>query len=93
MVLDSLEVRVEGKLTPRIGAGTTQPPRYQDLKYTVHIESPASAAEIDGLRQAVEATCPVYNLLKDGQAVKGSVVRGRYSEGRQAGRVRHRPGK
>lgn len=81
VVLDSLEVRVEGKLTPRIGSGATQPPRYQDLKYTVHIESPATAAEIDGLRQAVEATCPVYNLLKDGQAVKGSVVRGRYSDG------------
>ncbi|MBJ7438860.1 MAG: OsmC family protein [Sphingopyxis sp.] len=80
VVLDSLEVRVEGKLTPRIGAGATQPPRYQDLKYTVHIESPASAAEIDGLRQAVEATCPVYNLLKDGQAVKGSLVRGRYAD-------------
>ena len=80
VVLDSLEVRVAGKLTPRIGSGATQPPRYQDLKYTVHIESPATAAEIDGLRQAVEATCPVYNLLKDGQAVRGSVVRGRYSD-------------
>ena len=80
VVLDSLEVRVEGKLTPRIGSGATQPPRYQDIKYTVHIESPATATEIDGLRQAVEATCPVYNLLKDGQAVKGSLVRGRYAE-------------
>lgn len=80
VVLDSLEVRVEGQLTPRIGSGATQPPRYQGIKYTVNIESPATAAEIDGLRQAVEATCPVYNLLKDGQAVKGSLVRGRYAD-------------
>lgn len=80
VVLDSLEVRVEGQLTPRIGSGAAQPPRYQGIKYTVHIESPATAAQIDGLRQAVEATCPVYNLLKDGQAVKGSLVRGRYAD-------------
>lgn len=78
VVLDSLEVRVQGTLTPRIGSGATQPPRYQNINYTVHIESPASAADIDGLRQAVEASCPVYNLLKDGQAVKGDLVRGRY---------------
>ena len=78
VVLDSLQVRVEAKLTPRTGIGAANPPRYRDVKYTVHIESPASAAQIDDLRQAVEASCPVYNLLKDPQAIKGSVVRGRY---------------
>lgn len=75
VVLDSLEVRTQGKLVP---ATATTPARYRDVAYTVHIESPASKAEIDGLRDAVEATCPVYNLLKDSQTIKGSVVRGPY---------------
>ncbi len=78
VVLDSLEVRTQGDLTPRIGSGVNQPPRYTNISYTVHIESPAGAQAIDGLREAVEASCPVYNLLKDGQAVRGSIERGRY---------------
>lgn len=77
VVLDSLEVRVEGKLVP---ATATAPARYRDVQYSVHIESPASREDIDGLRTAVEATCPVYNLLKDPQTVQGSVVKGRYQE-------------
>jgi len=28
------------------------------------------------LRQAVEAVCPIYNLLKDPQPIVGRVVRG-----------------
>ncbi len=79
VVLDSLELTVEGKVTPRFGQGITAPARYQDIHYKVRIESPASAAEIDGLREAVEASCPLYNLLKDEQTVDGKVTRGRYS--------------
>ena len=73
VVLDSLEVRTEGKLAPRQGGA---PVRYQNVKYSVHIESPAGREAIDGLRQAVEASCPVYNLLKDAQTIGGSIVRG-----------------
>lgn len=78
VVLDSLEVQVEGTLAPRAGQGISQPPRYRDVRYTVHVESPASRQDIDGLREAVEASCPVYNLLKDAQTVQGKVVRGPY---------------
>jgi uncharacterized OsmC-like protein len=77
VVLDGLEITVEGTLTPR-GADPASPPRLRDVRYTVHITSPASAQEIDGLRQAVEAVCPVYNLLKDPQEIKGRIVRARY---------------
>lgn len=75
VVLDSLEVRTQGTLVP---ATATSPARLRDVSYTVHIESPATRPEIDGLREAVEATCPVYNLLKDSQTIKGSVQRGSY---------------
>ncbi len=76
VVLDSLEVQVEGTLAPRAGKGITSAPRYSDIRYTVNVESPAPSADIDQLREAVEASCPVYNLLKDAQTVKGEVKRG-----------------
>lgn len=79
VVLDSLQLTVDGVLTPRFGQGITAPSRYQDIAYNVRIESPASAAEIDGLREAVEASCPLYNLLKDAQTVEGKISREPYS--------------
>ncbi len=75
-----LEVRVQGTLTPRIGSGVTNPPRYQNVRYSVHISSPASTPEIDELRKAVEAVCPIYNLLKDAQPIEVRIVRERYRE-------------
>ena len=78
VTLDSLEIRVQGTLTPRVGAGTTNPPRFQNVQYSVHIQSPASLQEIDELRKAVEAVCPIYNLLKDPQVIEGRIVRARY---------------
>ncbi len=59
VVLDSLELTVEGEVTPRFGKGITAPARYQNIRYNIRIESPASAAEIDGLREAVEGKLPV----------------------------------
>lgn len=79
VVLDSLELTVEGKVSPRFGQGVTASARYHDIRYSVRIESPAAAAEIDGLREAVEASCPLYNLLKDAQVVEGRIARGHYS--------------
>lgn len=75
VVLDALEVRVEGTLTPR-GRGIV--PRLTDVRYSVHVSSPASAQEIDELRKAVEAVCPIYNLLKDAQTITGRIVRQRF---------------
>ena len=46
------------------------------MRYTVHIDSPASASDVDALRQAVEAVCPIYNLLQDAQPITGRIVRG-----------------
>ncbi|HTV00859.1 MAG TPA: OsmC family protein, partial [Luteitalea sp.] len=72
VVLDHLEVRVEGTLTPR---RADRPSRLEGVRYSVHISSPAPASEIDALRQAVEAVCPIYNLLKDPQPITGRIVR------------------
>lgn len=83
VVLDTLELEVEGTLVPRIGS-TAPPPRYTDIRYSVHIGSPETKETIEQLQQAVEAICPIYNMLKDPQEVKGSVVRGPYRGDRAA---------
>lgn len=78
VVLDSLEVRTQATLTPRL-PGSANPPRFTDISYSVHIESPAKPQQIEELRNAVEGSCPIYNLLKDAQPIDGRVVRGRYA--------------
>ncbi len=79
VILDTLELDVEGKLTPRIGSAGS-PPRFTDVRYSVHIGSPEAKERIEELQRTVEATCPIYNMLKDAQEIKGTVVRGRYPE-------------
>ncbi|MGH8036955.1 MAG: OsmC family protein [Stenotrophomonas sp.] len=80
VLLDSLELTVDGQVGPRFGSNVHSPARYSDIRYKVRIESPASEQEIDALRQSVEATCPLYNLVKDEQKLEGSIVRGAYAE-------------
>jgi hypothetical protein len=76
VVLDALEVRVEATLFPR---GRGQAPRLADVRYSVHISSPATPQVVDDLRKAVEAVCPIYNLLKDPQIIRGRIVRQRFA--------------
>src|SRR6185503_10698464 len=64
VVLDTLELEVEGTLTPRLGS-TATPPRFRDIRYSVHIGSPEPKERIEHLQQSVEATCPIYNMLQD----------------------------
>ncbi|OAV68400.1 OsmC-like protein [Bacteroidales bacterium Barb6XT] len=80
VTLDSLEVSVNGVTDLRAGRpGFESVPRYpHNISYTVHIKSPATFDEIKDLRDAVEAVCPIYNLLKDEQEIEGKIVRGRY---------------
>jgi uncharacterized OsmC-like protein len=73
--LDSLSVEVQGEMHPRAGQpGYEQIPIYpHNIQYTVHIESPASREEIDGLHQAVERACPILNLLLNPQQISGTI--------------------
>jgi len=80
VLLDSLELTVDGDLSPRFGRNVATPARYSNIRYKARIESPASEQDIDTLRQAVEDTCPLYNLVKDEQTLEGSIVRGAYAD-------------
>ena len=73
--LESLEVEITGTLDPRAGqAGHEQTPIWpHDIGYTVHIDSPASSADIAALFEAVERTCPILNLLRNPQTIRADV--------------------
>ncbi len=77
--LDSLELEVEGTLSTRLG-NVGKPPIYKDIAYRVYIGSPEPKETIEQLQRAVESICPIYNMLKDSQPVKGTIVRGPYTE-------------
>ena len=73
--LQSLEVEVTGIIDPRGGSpGHESTPIWpHEIGYTVHIDSPASRADIDALFEAVERSCPILNLLRNPQAIKADV--------------------
>jgi len=73
--LESLEVEVSGVIDPRGGKpGHEATPIWpHEIGYTVHIDSPASREEIDALFEAVEASCPILNLLRNPQSIRAEV--------------------
>jgi len=77
--LDGLELKVEGTLTSRLG-NNDNPPVYKDIAYSVYISSPETKETIAELQKAVESVCPIYNMIKDSQPIKGAIVRGPYTE-------------
>jgi uncharacterized OsmC-like protein len=82
IVIDSLAVSAEGIYDPRAGRpGFEDVPVYpHKIHYTVHFRSPHSYEEIVALRDAVEAVCPIYNLLLAEQKIEGRIVRGNPDE-------------
>ncbi|MCL7715844.1 OsmC family protein [Stenotrophomonas mori] len=81
VLLDALEVTADAELSPRFGRDAEGPARFQDLRYRARIASPASEQDILALRDAVEESCPLYNLVKDEQTLEGRVVHGAYPGG------------
>ncbi|MDR1407049.1 MAG: OsmC family protein [Tannerella sp.] len=77
ITLDSLAVSIEGTLDPRAGRPGFEdvPPGLHKIHYTVHVRSPHTREEIVALRDAVEAVCPIYNLILSEQKIEGRIVR------------------
>jgi uncharacterized OsmC-like protein len=77
IVLDSLSISAEGIYDPRAGRpGFEDVPAYpHEIHYTVHYRSPHPYEDIVALRDAVEAVCPIYNLLLAEQKIEGRIVR------------------
>ncbi|MEU7896350.1 OsmC family protein [Nonomuraea sp. NPDC049152] len=75
--LDSLSVDVEAEYDPRAQApGNTDVPVHpQNFRYEVLIDSPASDEDLARLHAEVERVCPILNLIRHPQEIKGQVVR------------------
>jgi uncharacterized OsmC-like protein len=74
--VERIEVEVTGSIDPLAGAPNQNAPATtpQDIRYTLHVASPAGAAEIARLRDAVERACPILNLLVQPQPIRGTIV-------------------
>lgn len=73
--LDSIDVEVTGQIDPRAGRpGFEDVPIYShNIAYTVRLSSPASSEDLAALHEAVERTCPIYNLLLNPQRISGRI--------------------
>ncbi|PVX81662.1 OsmC family protein [Paraburkholderia unamae] len=73
--IDSIDVEVTGEQHP-----LAQQPGFEhipifphNIRYTLDIVSPESAETIRALHEAVEAVCPIFNLLKQPQTIDGEL--------------------
>ncbi len=72
--VDAVEVSAEGRLDLRGFFGVAElPAGFQDVTFTVDIASPAAAEDIARLAEAVNAHCPVLDILKQPVPVEGQV--------------------
>ena len=71
--LDSVAVRAEGRLDLRGFFGVADVPAgFRDVTFAVDIASPAPPREVARLVAAVNAHCPVLDILRQPQEVAGS---------------------
>ena len=75
--LDSVQVRVRGRIDPRAGRpGFEAVPLWpHDIGYTVTVDSSASNEQLRQLFETVEARCPILNLLKQPQVIAAELRR------------------
>jgi uncharacterized OsmC-like protein len=73
--LESVEVEVAAELDPRGGKpGFESIPVFpQNIRYTLHIVSPATSEQVSDLLARVEQVCPILNLLKNPQTVTATL--------------------
>ncbi|MGX7704980.1 OsmC family protein [Methylobacterium sp. Gmos1] len=73
--LDAVNVTVSGQLDARAGRPGFEavPVNPHDLTYTVQIVSPASREAVARLEAEVDRACPILNLLRSPQTVRGTL--------------------
>jgi uncharacterized OsmC-like protein len=78
LAYDELAVTVRGTIDFRgvLDVGADVPVGPQGLSYEARISSPASADELEAVRQEVERLCPVLRAVSEPTPVRGAVVQG-----------------
>jgi uncharacterized OsmC-like protein len=71
--LDQIEVEVTGNLgSPTSGSGPERTP--SEIRYTIHVNSSASQAELTRLLVDVERESPICQLISTPRTLRGSVI-------------------
>ena len=70
---DALLRRKQAAETRSVGGFEHMPVYPHNIRYTVHVTSSASDAELAELHQAVERVCPILNLLANPQEITGRI--------------------
>ena len=78
--VDSIRLTVEAEWDPRAGRkGYEKTPAYlQNIRYTMHVQTPESEEKVKEWLRRVEGICPMYNLFKDTQTFEHKIVRGSF---------------
>ncbi|MGN3963085.1 OsmC family protein [Burkholderia gladioli] len=81
--IDAIEVEVTGEQHPLAQQpGFEQFPIFpHNIRYTLEIVSPEAPETIRALHEAVEAVCPIFNLLRQPQTIVGEL---RHAASREA---------
>lgn len=69
--IDGVEIEVRGAVPMGgvVGLPYDRPPQMEAITYTANVITSASAEAVEQMHQAVEATCPVLNTIRNPTAV------------------------
>ena len=79
--VDSIRLTVEAEWDPRAGRKGYEktPINLQNVRYTMHVQTPESEEKVKEWLRRVEGICPMYNLFKDTQTFEHKIVRGSFN--------------
>ncbi len=75
--VDSLQLTVAADIDPRAGRkGYENVPFWpQNVRYTIHVQTPETLETVKRWIDSVEKICPMYNVFKDTQTFEHKIVR------------------
>lgn len=78
--VDSISLTVQAEWDPRAGRKGYENLSIapQNVRYTLHVQTPESEQAVKEWIEAVEKICPMYNLFKDTQIFEHRIVRGSF---------------
>ena len=78
--VDSISLTVQAEWDPRVGRKGFENLSIapQNVRYTLHVQTPENDQTVKEWIEAVEKICPMYNLFKDTQTFEHKIVRGSF---------------
>ena len=78
--VDSISLTVQAEWDPRAGRKGFENLSIapQNVRYTLHVQTPENDQTVKEWIEAVEKICPMYNLFKDTQTFEHKIVRGSF---------------